>query len=86
MNLYEEHYEILKKYKEANKNYNKVLEKKALLVLKTQPGAVDTTKEIVDGNRNVEGFVVNYNNIISKYVRMKNGKMKEHFDREKENE
>ncbi|HHX70658.1 MAG TPA: hypothetical protein GX708_21725, partial [Gallicola sp.] len=37
-------------------------------------------------NRNVEGFVVNYNNIISKYVRMKNGKMKEHFDREKENE
>ena len=33
-------------------------------------------------NRNVEGFVVNYNNIISKYVRMKNGKLKEHFDRE----
>ena len=31
--------------------------------------------------RNVEGFVVNYNNIISKYVRMKNGKLKEHFDR-----
>lgn len=33
-------------------------------------------------NRNVEGFVVNYNNIISKYVRMKNGKLKEHFNRE----
>lgn len=32
--------------------------------------------------RNVEGFVVNYRNIISKYVRMKNGKLKEHFDRE----
>ena len=32
-------------------------------------------------NRNVEGFVVNYNNIISKYVRMKNGKLQEHFDR-----
>ena len=32
-------------------------------------------------NRNVEGFVVNYKNIISKYVRMKNGKLKEHFDR-----
>lgn len=30
--------------------------------------------------RNVEGFVVNYKNIISKYVRMKNGKLKEHFD------
>lgn len=32
-------------------------------------------------NRNVEGFVVNYKNIISKYVRMKNGKLSEHFDR-----
>lgn len=31
--------------------------------------------------RNVEGFVVNYKNIISKYVRMKNGKLSEHFDR-----
>ena len=31
--------------------------------------------------RDVEGFVVNYNNIITKYVRMKNGKLQEHFDR-----
>lgn len=29
-------------------------------------------------SRNVEGFVVNYNNNIEKYVRMKNGKLKEH--------
>lgn len=41
--------------------------------------------------RNIEGFVINYNNNISKYVRMKNGKLKEHFDRyletkEKDNE
>ena len=33
-------------------------------------------------NRNVEGFVINYNNMINKYVRMKNGKLQEHFDRE----
>lgn len=32
-------------------------------------------------NRNVEGFVVNYKNNITKYVRMKNGKLQEHFDR-----
>lgn len=56
MNLYEEHYEILKKYKEANKNYNKVLEKKVLLVLKTQPAAVDTTKENVNGGTFVNKF------------------------------
>lgn len=34
-------------------------------------------------NRSVEGFVVNYNNRITKYVRMKNGKIQEHFDRSK---
>lgn len=32
-------------------------------------------------NRNVEGFVINYSNKITKYVRMKNGKLSEHFDR-----
>lgn len=31
--------------------------------------------------RNVEGFVINYKNIITKYVRMKNGQLREHFDR-----
>ena len=31
--------------------------------------------------RNVEGFIVNFNNNITKYVRMKNGKLEEHFDR-----
>lgn len=49
------------------------------------------TKEYLDSlyetytnrtKRNVEGFVVNYKNIITKYVRMKNGKLQEHFDRE----
>ena len=37
-------------------------------------------------NRKVEGFVVNYRNIISKYVRMKGGKLQEHFDRGGNNE
>ena len=32
-------------------------------------------------NRNVEGFVVNYKNNITKYVRMKNGKLTDRFDR-----
>lgn len=39
------------------------------------------TKYCDKKKRNVEGFVVNYKNIISKYVRMKNGQLKEHFDR-----
>lgn len=32
-------------------------------------------------DRKVEGFVVNQNNSILKYVRMKNGKLSDHFDR-----
>ena len=37
--------------------------------------------------RNVEGFVIEYKNTITKYVRMKNGVLQEHFDREeKDNE
>lgn len=39
----------------------------------------DSYKEKV--KRDVEGFVLDYKNNISKYVRMKNGKMQEHFDR-----
>ena len=31
-------------------------------------------------NRNVEGIIVNYQNNITKYVRMKNGKLQEHVD------
>lgn len=32
-------------------------------------------------NRKVEGFILNYKDNITKYVRMKNGQLKEHFDR-----
>lgn len=39
-------------------------------------------KYCIKEDRKVEGFVLNYRNIISKYVRMKNGKLREHFDRE----
>lgn len=40
------------------------------------------TKYCEKVGRDVEGFVVNYNNSVTKYVRMKNGKLAEHFDRE----
>lgn len=41
----------------------------------------DKYKEQV-GNRNVEGFVMNYNNNICKYVRMKSGKLVEYSDQD----
>ena len=34
------------------------------------------------GNRNVEGFVMNYNNNICKYVRMKSGRLVEYSDKD----
>ena len=40
------------------------------------------TKYTEKVGRDVEGFVANYKNNITKYVRMKNGKLAEHFDRE----
>ena len=35
------------------------------------------------GNRNVEGFVMNYNNNICKYVRMKSGRLVEYSDQDR---
>ena len=56
MELYEEHYEILKKYKDAKRIYDSKLEKKALLFLQTQPGAIDTSKENINGGTFVNKF------------------------------
>ena len=53
-----------------------------LNVLPTKAHLDSVYQKYVDKvGRNVEGFVVNYKNIISKYVRMKNGQSREHFDR-----
>ena len=47
--LFLEHYEILSKYKSANNKYNKLLEKKAMLIIQVQPKATDFTKELIKG-------------------------------------
>lgn len=44
------------------------------------------TKYCEKVKRNVEGFVINYNNIISKYVRMKNGKIVEYSENDHKGE
>lgn len=56
MELYEEHYEILKKYKDVKRIYESKLEKKALLILRTQPRAIDTAKENVKGGKITDKF------------------------------
>lgn len=53
-----------------------------LIFLPTKENLDVIYETYTDGvKRDVEGFVVNYKNIIFKYVRMKNGKLEEHFDR-----
>lgn len=53
-----------------------------LIFLPTKENLDFIYETYTDGvKRDVEGFVVNYKNIIFKYVRMKNGKLEEHFDR-----
>lgn len=59
-----------------------VLEITELIFLPTKENLDFIYETYTDGvKRDVEGFVVNYKNIIFKYVRMKNGKLEEHFDR-----
>jgi len=60
MALYEEYYDLFKKYQRAKFHYEKKLEKKALLIIQTQLGAVDTTKEKINGGKienKIERFV-----------------------------
>ena len=47
MNLYEEHYELMKDYNRAKKDYEKALDKKVMLFYRTQPGAIKP-KDIVN--------------------------------------
>ncbi len=47
---------IYKNYKDADKIYDNILEKKAKLYFSTQPKSVDLTKEVVDGGITVDKF------------------------------
>lgn len=64
--LFLEHYEILSKYKSANNKYNKLLEKKAMLIIQVQPKATDFTKELIKG-----GTIVNkYDEFVEKLEKL----------------
>ncbi|MBR0471721.1 MAG: hypothetical protein IJI98_03365 [Methanosphaera sp.] len=48
--MYLEYHELLKKYKEACRNYNEALEKKSKLILAVIPGASKIKQVMVDGS------------------------------------
>ena len=47
--LFLEHYEIKQKYYNAKNEYDKLIEKKAMLVISTQPRATNFDKELIKG-------------------------------------
>lgn len=56
MELYEEYIRIKRKYKDASKTYDKVLERKARLYFDMEPKAVDVSKERVNGGKREDQF------------------------------
>lgn len=48
--MYLEYHELLKKYKEASRNYNEALEKRSKLVLAVIPGSSKIKQVMVDSN------------------------------------
>lgn len=50
--LFLEHYEIKQKYLKEKNKYDSLIEKKAMLMIQTQPKATDLTKEPVSGGGN----------------------------------
>ena len=54
--LFIEYEEIKQKYKVAKSKYDSLLEKKAMLIIQTQPKSMDLSKEITSGGRIVNKF------------------------------
>lgn len=54
--LFIEYEEIKHKYKLAKNKYDNLLEKKAMLIIQTQPKSMDLSKEITSGGRIVNKF------------------------------
>lgn len=88
MELYEEYHKLLKEYKELDKNYDKILEKKARAILNTQPGAVDTSKDNVSGGKKknpIEVFVEELEKIEPELNKARNDRdLKGYFLKKKE--
>lgn len=58
--MYLEYNELLKKFKNAERNYNKALEKKSDLILSVMPGAVKVKAVMTSGNTSSDTNLVKY--------------------------
>lgn len=58
--MYLEYHELLKKLKNAERNYNEALEKKSQLILAVMPGAVKVKEVMTISNTSPDGKLIDY--------------------------
>lgn len=70
--MYLEYNELLKKLKNAERNYNKALEKKSELILSVMPGAVKVKEIMTSGNTSSDTNLVKYTSEIDEVDKLIN--------------
>lgn len=70
--MYLEYNELLKKFKNAERNYNKALEKKSELILSVMPGAVKVKEVMTSGNTSSDTNLVKYTSEIDEVDKLIN--------------
>lgn len=58
--MYLEYHELLKKLKNAERNYNEALEKKSKLLLAVMPGAIKPKEVMIISNTSPDANLINY--------------------------
>lgn len=58
--MYLEYHELLKKLKNAERNYNEALEKKSQLLLAVMPGAIKPKEVMIISNTSPDANLINY--------------------------
>lgn len=70
--MYLEYHELLKKYKEAARNYNEALEKKSKLILSVLPGSSKPKEVVTHGSNTSSSNLINYTSEIDEVDKLIN--------------
>ena len=70
--MYLEYHELLKKLKNAERNYNEALEKKSQLILAVMPGAVKVKEVMTISNTSPDGKLIDYTSEIDEVDKLIN--------------
>ncbi len=70
--MYLEYHELLKKLKNAERNYNEALEKKSQLLLAVMPGAIKPKEIMIISNTSPDNNLINYTSEIDEVDKLIN--------------